>query len=105
MADENGSFTGFIDFENMLWGIDFDSFGVIIERYTKDKPRLLKSFLTGYGFEDNEKNGTKLNILMLNMAMVDITYGHSMKDERLFMLGSELLKKVKRAVLEGEKLI
>lgn len=53
MVDENGMFTGFIDFENMLWGIDVDSFGVVIERYTQDRLRLRKALFEGYGLDDS----------------------------------------------------
>jgi len=49
MVDDNGEFTGFIDFENMLWGIDVDSFGVVIERYTQNRPILRQALFDGYG--------------------------------------------------------
>jgi hypothetical protein len=39
----------------MIWGIDYDSFGVIVGRYTQDNPDLLKAFLSGYGFI-NDRN-------------------------------------------------
>lgn len=63
ILNDRGKFIGIIDFENMMWEIDFDSFGVIIERYTQDNPELMQSFLEGYGFENTQENKNKLKII------------------------------------------
>lgn len=95
MVDENGMFTGFIDFENMLWGIDVDSFGVVIERYTQDRLRLRKALFEGYGLDDSLEKQLQLKIVSVKMAIADITYGASIGDDRFFSLGRKLLDRLK----------
>lgn len=69
MVDENGKFTGFIDFENMLWGIDVDSFGVVIERYTQDRPSLRKALFDGYGLDNSSQNSFSLRLQVLKWLL------------------------------------
>ncbi|MCM1991390.1 aminoglycoside phosphotransferase family protein [Oceanirhabdus seepicola] len=95
MVDKNGKFTGFIDFENMLWGIDVDSFGVVIERYTQNRPKLRKALFEGYGLNNSEKKQLQLKIVSIKMAIADITYGASIGDKRIFSLGRNLIDSLK----------
>lgn len=94
LIDTQGNFTGVIDFENMLWGVDFDSFGVIIERYTHDQPHLLQAFFNGYGFENSLENQIRLNILEIKMAMADIIVGYENNLKRNYEFGKALLNQV-----------
>ncbi|QTA37917.1 aminoglycoside phosphotransferase family protein [Thermosipho ferrireducens] len=96
MVDENGRFTGFIDFENMLWGIDVDSFGIIIERYTPDRPRLRKALFEGYGLEKSEEKHLQLKIVSVKIAIADITYGASIGNSRIFSLAKNLMENLKK---------
>lgn len=95
MVDEDGKFTGFIDFENMLWGIDIDSFGIVIERYTQDKPRLRQALFEGYGLENSMEKQLQLRIVTVKMAIADIAYGPSIGDDRIFSLGRRLMDSLK----------
>lgn len=94
MIDENGEFTGFIDFENMLWGLPLDSFGVIIERYTFDKPYLKEAFFKGYGLNNDELTKIKIEILSIKMAMADIYNGYTNNHPRFFECGQRLLNSI-----------
>ncbi|MFC3925078.1 aminoglycoside phosphotransferase family protein [Clostridium punense] len=96
MVDRNGVFTGLIDFENMLWGIDVDSFGVIIERYTYDKPCLREAFYQGYGLENNSEKQLQIFIISVKMAIADICHGILNNNERFFMCGRRLLNDLKQ---------
>lgn len=99
MVDENGVFTGLIDFENMLWGIDVDSFGVIIERYTYDKPSLRQACFDGYGLENNSENQLKIFIASVKVGIADVCYGSNTNNERFERTGKYLLNKLKRTGL------
>lgn len=92
MVDRNGKFTGFIDFENMLWGIDVDSFGVVIERYTQNRPRLKNALFERYGLDNGLEKQLQLKIISVKMAIADITYGASIGDNRFFSLGRKLIE-------------
>lgn len=95
MVDENAKFTGFIDFENMLWGIDVDSFGIVIERYTPNRPKLRKALFEGYGLENSEEKQLQLKIVSVKIAIADITYGASIGNARIFSLARNLLDNLK----------
>jgi hypothetical protein len=100
LVDENGMFTGLIDFENMLWGIDVDSFGVIIERYTYDKPHLRDSFYKGYGLESNPEKQLQIFIVSVKMAISDIYNGVTNSHERFLTCGRRLITELKQYSLE-----
>jgi len=91
MVDDNGDFTGFIDFEKALWGLLYDSFGVIIERYTFDKPTLKESFLSGYGLPNDDITKVKIKILSVKMALGDICSGISYNHPRFLECGNRML--------------
>lgn len=95
MIDSNGNFTGIIDFENMLWGIDIDNFGIIIERYTQDKPRLRQAIFDGYGLVNDMKRQVQLRIVSTKIAIADITYGSSINDNRISSFARKLLDNLK----------
>jgi hypothetical protein len=95
MVDDNGIFTGFIDFENMLWSLPLDSFAVMQERYTFDKPHLLDSFYGGYGLVRNELTELKQKILSVNSSMASIDYGHKASYQYFFDCGMRMLKSIK----------
>ena len=94
MVDEDGSFNGFIDFENMLWGIPLDSFAVIKERYAFDKPFLKESFLCGYGLEQNEVTEVKQKILGVKSSIASIVYGHDSGNPYFFDCGIKMLRHI-----------
>jgi hypothetical protein len=95
MVDEQGTFTGFIDFENMRWGISLDSFAVITERYTFDKPLLKQSFFDGYGLKEDEITKHKQMILSVNSSIASIVFGHRDSNTRFFDCGMRMLKHIK----------
>jgi hypothetical protein len=95
MVDDNGIFTGFIDFENMLWSLPLDSFAVMQERYTFDKPHLLDSFYGGYGLVCNELTELKQKILSVNSSMASVDYGDRAKEQYFFDCGMRMLKSMK----------
>lgn len=82
MVDESGELTGFIDFENMLWGISLDSFNVVLERprYAFHKPHLAEALFQGYCLDNDEKTQQKLKILKTKLALIDTNYGHTVND-------------------------
>lgn len=94
MVDEDGNFTGFIDFENMLWGISLDSFAVITERYTFDKPFLKDSFFKGYGLENDEVTKCKQNILSVKSSIASIALGHESNNSRLYDCSMRMLRHI-----------
>lgn len=51
LVDENGVFTGMIDFENMLWGIDVDHFSILFERYFAGDAFAKRAFLKATGLK------------------------------------------------------
>ena len=91
MADENGIFTGMIDFENMLWGLPLDSFGVVLERYTYDKPALRNALLEGYGLPNDEITSVKMKILAVKMAFADVLNGYLENNARFSECGNKVL--------------
>ena len=95
MVDSNGGFTGLIDFENMLWGIDVDNFGIVIERYTPNRPKLRKAIFEGYGLENDLNTEIQLKIVSVKVAIADITYGSSINDTRIYSLARNLLDNLK----------
>ena len=103
MVDDNGIFTGFIDFENMLWSLPLGSFAVIQERYTFDKPHLLDSFYCGYGLERNELTALKQKILSVNSSMASVDYGDKAKEQYFFDCGMRMLKSMKEKHIKNYK--
>jgi len=94
MVDNDGNFAGFIDFENMLWGISLDSFAVITERYAFDKPLLKDSFFRGYGLEYDEITMQKQKILSVKSSVASVVNGHMSKNQRFFDCGMRMLKHI-----------
>ena len=94
IVDEDGNFAGFIDFENMLWGISLDSFAVITERYTYDKPFLEKSFFEGYGLGNDEIINQKKKIISVKASIGNVCYGHMIKNQRFFDCGIRMLRNI-----------
>ena len=91
MVDDSGDFTGFIDFESTLWGLPLDSFGVITERYTFDRPILKEAFFEGYGLPDDDVTEEKMKILSVKMALADIYNGYSHNHPRFLACGERML--------------
>jgi hypothetical protein len=91
MVDDREEFTGFIDFENTLWGLSLDSFGVITERYTFDKPILREAFFEGYGLPKDAVTKEKMRILSVKMALADIYNGYSQNHPRFLECGKRML--------------
>jgi len=92
MVNEIGEFIGFIDFENMRWGLSLDSFAVIKERYTFDKPFLLDSFYSGYGLVHSDVEKIKQTILGVNSSIASIVYGYLYGNKRFYDCGARMLQ-------------
>ena len=91
MVDKNGIFTGIIDFENMLWGLPLDSFGVVLERYAYNKPELAAALFEGYGLPSDEETAIKMKILAVKMAFADVLNGHLETNSRFSECGIRAL--------------
>ena len=94
MVDENGIFTGFIDFEKTHWGLSLDSFGVVIERYAFDKPDLRQALFDGYGLPDDETTKLKIQILNVKMALTDIYNGLNNNHPHFVDCGQRMLNQL-----------
>lgn len=91
MVNDYGELTGFIDFEKTLWGLPLDSFGVITERYTFDKPILREAFFEGYDLPNDIVTKEKIKILNVKMALSDIYNGFSHNHPRFLECGNRML--------------
>ena len=91
MVDAEGRLTGLIDFENMMWGLPLDSFGVVLERYAYEKFALRNALFEGYGLPNNETTAIKMKILAVKMAFADVLLGHSENNSRFYECGSRAL--------------
>ena len=67
---------------------------MIIERYTPDNPDLMKAFLEGYKFENNEENREKLKIISTKIAIADIAQGYNAPLERPTVFCRKILNKL-----------
>lgn len=94
MVDDRGEFAGFIDFEHTRWGLPLDSFGVILERYTADRPALRAAFFEGYGLNGDEETREKLFFLSVKMAMADVVGGFSHGHSRFLACGRRMLERL-----------
>ena len=92
LVNDNGDFTGFIDFENTSWGISLDSFGVVTHRYACDKPHLAKSFFEGYGLVFDETIKQKMKILDIKQALAELFSGYSANNQRWIECGRRSLQ-------------
>jgi len=94
LVDDGGRFTGVIDFENMLWGLPLDSFGVVVERYTFDKPRLQAAFFEGYSLPSDAETEIKMRILRAKVAFADVYTGFVENNARFSELGNRMLSEL-----------
>ena len=98
MVDKNGVLTGLIDFENMLWGLPLDSFGVVLERYTYDKPALRNALLEGYGLPNDEITSVRMKILAVKMAFADVLNGYLENNARFSECGRRMLSELTKNI-------
>ena len=94
MCQKDGNFTGIIDFEKMLWGLDYDSFGVLIERYVPQKPKLRESFFEGYGLRNTDEEIIKLKVISIKIAAIDVVFGTSINEDRIVTLAHSLFETI-----------
>jgi hypothetical protein len=94
LVDNNGIFTGMIDFENMLWGIDVDNFSILFGRYFKDNKRAMKAYFEGYGAEILKERNIEVQICCIKMAIGDIYWGTLNKQPNVIHYGRELLHRI-----------
>ena len=94
MINDKGNFTGIIDFENTLWGLEMDSFGVMLERYTNNKPHLTKAIFSGYGLRQTDEVEKQLMIVGVKSAVAGIIYGNDIKNDRIYSLALKRLNKL-----------
>lgn len=88
---DQGQLSGMIDFENMRWGIRWDAFGFLYERYFLEDMKRMQAFFQGYGQEIVKDNYEKILSCLIKMALYDHVYGHSRKDDRIIRLSRNLL--------------
>lgn len=94
LVDERGVLTGMIDFENMLWGIDVDSFSILFSRYFSGNPAAGKAFFQGYGPEVLRNRSAEIQICCIKMAIGDICWGNQHDAPEVVRYGRELLKNI-----------
>jgi aminoglycoside phosphotransferase len=99
MVDNRGVFSGMIDFENMLWGIDADNFSILFERYFADNTPGLLAFFQGYGMEALESKKLHIQICCIKMGLGDIYWGTQNKSVRVVDYGRQLLDRIHRGQL------
>ncbi|MNW23489.1 Phosphotransferase enzyme family protein [compost metagenome] len=93
LVDRMGRFMGMIDFENMLWGIDVDSFSILFERYFEDQT-IMKSFFNGYGLEVLEEKSTHIKICCIKLGLSNIYWGEKHGSLRVASYGKTLLQRI-----------
>ncbi|MEF2965817.1 aminoglycoside phosphotransferase family protein [Paenibacillus sp. M1] len=94
LVNDAGLFTGMIDFENMLWGIDVDSFSILFERYFAEDESAMKAFFAGYGPEILQEKNTQIKICCIKMAIGDIYWGTQNNSPRVCEYGRGLLNRI-----------
>lgn len=94
LVDDQGVLTGMIDFENMLWGIDVDSFSILFSRYFSGNPSAGRAFFQGYDPGVLQDRSTEIQICCIKMAIGDICWGTQHNAPEVVRYGRELLKKI-----------
>ncbi len=94
LVDEVGIFTGMIDFENMLWGIDVDNFSILFERYFTGNESAMKAFFKGYGLEVIKEKNIQIKICCIKMALGDIYWGTQYNSPRVIEYGRNLMNQI-----------
>lgn len=101
LVDRMGRFSGMIDFENMLWGIDVDSFSILFERYFEDRTDIMKSFFTGYGLEVLEEKSIHIKICCIKLGLSNIHWGEKHGSLKVVSFGRALLQRTYNGKLIG----
>ena len=94
IVGEHGDFKGFIDFENMLWGIRYDSFGILYERYFLDNPKYAQYFFEGYGTDIIDDNYVKLKLALIKASFASLMIGLKSSNQRWRNLGRRMLETI-----------
>ncbi|MCM3700537.1 aminoglycoside phosphotransferase family protein [Paenibacillus macerans] len=94
LVDDKGKFSGMIDFENMLWGIDVDHFSILFERYFIENELAMKAFFEGYGTETLQHKNIHMTICCIKLAIGDIFWGAQNNVPKVNEYGRNLLKRL-----------
>lgn len=94
LVDDRGHFSGMIDFENMLWGIDADQFSILIERYFDGNEPAQRAFFEGYGLDAFQQKKELVRICCIKLGLADILYGSQHNAPKLSEYGKKLLKRL-----------
>jgi hypothetical protein len=94
LVNEDGTLTGMIDFENMLWGIDVDHFSILFERYFADNKVAMNAFFKGYGVDVLKEKKEQIQICCIKMAIGDIYYGTQNNSQVIVNYGRNLLNQI-----------
>lgn len=94
MVNAHGDFAGMIDFENMLWGIDVDTFSILFERYFAENVSGMQAFFQGYGIETLEAKRIHIQICCIKMGLGDIYWGTQNQSARVVAYGRALLDRI-----------
>lgn len=89
----DGEFAGMIDFENMLWGVDVDSFAALFEKYFIKDAASMEAFFSGYGAEILQEKQIQINISCIKLALGDIYWGTRQGMPGVAEKGRQLLRK------------
>ncbi len=92
MNSWGGSHAGMIDFENMLWGVDVDSFAALFEKYFINDEVSMKAFFEGYGAEILREKHIQIRISCIKLALGDIYWGTGHNVPEVAAKGRKLLE-------------
>lgn len=95
LVDAKGDFAGMIDFENMLWGIDVESFSILFERYFNESEMAKRAFFEGYGNKILAEKYIHIRITCIKLALGNIWWGTVNDSPRVIEYGRQLIKQMR----------
>ncbi len=78
----------------MLWGINYDSLGILIERYFLDNPNYAKHFFAGYGYNPITDDYNKLKLALIKAGFASLMNGLKTNNRRWETLGRRMLEAI-----------
>ncbi|MNC55109.1 hypothetical protein D3C75_1046210 [compost metagenome] len=92
LVKADGEFAGMIDFENMLWGVDVDSFAVLFAKYFVRDEVSRDAFFAGYGPDILRQKQMQIRISCIKLAAGDIYWGTKYNVPGFAVRGRRLLE-------------
>ncbi|MDF9842314.1 MULTISPECIES: aminoglycoside phosphotransferase family protein [unclassified Paenibacillus] len=92
LVGADGEFAGMIDFENMLWGVEVDSFAALFGKYFISDEASMKAFFAGYGADILREKQIQIRISCIKLALGDIYWGTWQTNPGVAAKGRRLLQ-------------